>query len=179
MPMTPDGRFSLDECLDGYYLAVLWSSDQEMQRKILREAGIDESEVYSLPDFRCDHCIVMVVAKFKHPDDDSKPGEPRYFDSHDFREAKLDHSTKIFIVGIDRNSREICFVSDSPRGKWRNIEDYLIEIRDNPKFIQDLISHQCETSSRTRNPYEELARERLYGQGGIFAKAIYRNSRFK
>lgn len=169
MPKTPGGRFSLDECLDGYYLAVLWSSDQDMQRKILSEADIDESEVHPLVDYKCDHCIVMVVAKFKHPDDESRPGEPRYFGLHNYDEADLNHSTKVFIIGIDRSSLEICFVSDPSNGDWNTIEDYLIEIRDDPQFIQDLIYNQCETSSKTLNPYEKIARERLYGEGGIFA----------
>lgn len=144
-------RFNLDKCLDNFYLVVLWSSDKD---------GLPGAPSY------CEDCIVQVVAKF-NPLKGLKELEsscPTKF------VPDLKHFTKIFIVGVDQKTGKVCFVSDPPTGTWKTVEDYLIQLRDNPQFITDLIKNQCETSPTVkRNPYPELVHETLYGRGGIFS----------
>ena len=143
-------RFSLDECLDDFYLVVLWSSDKD---------GPTNAPSY------CNGCIVQIVAKF-NPFKNKKTlpvGTPRKY------APDLGHFTKLFIVGVDRETRRVCFVSDPSKGTWEEAEEYLIEIRNNPQFISDLVKNQCETSpTASPNLYIDLVHDTLYGRGGIF-----------
>lgn len=96
-------------------------------------------------------CVVQFVGKFKNP------------------LAKREDFVKGFLIGIDKNSGEIRFVSDPSTGEWEEFIQYLDCVSTHPDSLYGLVDRHCmRPRQRRRNYPEGSVLDDLYGKHGNY-----------
>ena len=97
-------------------------------------------------------CIIQFVGKFRDP------------------RARQEDFVKGFLIGIDKNSGEVRFVSDPPTGQWDEFVEYLDCVFEHPDSLYELVDRHCMRPRQNRDDLPEgSVLDDFYGERGRYS----------